>query len=176
MCVCVCVCVIQVRLYDVRAKRRPIFNVTVGDTGMDTSRCRFTCMALDGAGRTLMLGDVVGGITRFDLRKRMGWGSFKGGHGAVRDMVCEGEHVAACFADRFVRVYDLSSRKLLHKVYMKQRLSALLLHADEAAEAAVEDKPAGPAPAAGPQPAAGGGAAVSAPAAMEEEAAKLTEM
>ena len=69
----------QVRLYDVRAKRRPVYSLAVKDTGMDTSRCRFTCMALDGAGRTLMLGDVVGGITRFDLRKRMAWGAFKGG-------------------------------------------------------------------------------------------------
>jgi len=55
-------------------------------------------------------------------------GVFKGFAGAIRSVAYHPTLplVASCGLDRFLRVHDVHTRKLKHKVYLKQKLNCLL--------------------------------------------------
>jgi ribosome biogenesis protein NSA1 len=118
----------EVRFYDTRTgKRRPQWVTKVDGTKMDVSaQCPFTAMAAAPDGNKLAIGDMMGGVTFFDLRKRQQCGVVRGG-GGVRDIVWRGSTVASVGADRYMRVYNSRTRILQHKVYLKQRVNAVLM-------------------------------------------------
>jgi len=106
----------QVRMYDTKAQRRPIFNIELGTDP-------FTCMApVDDT--AVITATSTGIVSLFDLRKRQCVGSYKGKiAGSIRSV-----HVhpskpifACCGLDRFVRVFDIKKRTLLHKVRSNRR-------------------------------------------------------
>ncbi|NXK55327.1 WDR74 protein, partial [Chauna torquata] len=69
----------------------------------------------------------------------------KGFAGSVRGLQCHPSLplVASCGLDRFLRVHDLGDKRLLHKVYLKSRLSCLLLSSHQDWEA--QEAPSPPA-------------------------------
>jgi ribosome biogenesis protein NSA1 len=112
----------QLRIYDVRAQTRPVVNAVVSELAGLVSA------AVDPEERLVAFGDGAGGAGLFDLRTRKVAGSLRGFGGSVR---CLEFHtslplLASCSIDRFFRVFALPSRKLAHRFYLKQRLSALL--------------------------------------------------
>ena len=139
----------EIRHYDMRlGQRRPLYSVPIDGTKMDVGDCRFNAMALYGD-YLAICGDVVGGLSMFDLRKRISVGAMAGGGGSVRDISVDEERgmICCCGADRYVRVYSIKSmkqlqladgpkaepsvvrsgKKMLHKLYLKQRVNAVLV-------------------------------------------------
>lgn len=109
----------QVRLYDIKAQRRPLFNVEVG-------KKPFMCATATPDGNYLMLGNTIGEVYKFDLRMRKSCGAFKGKTvGSIRSIsVHPTEPWISCASlDRHLRVFDHQSRQLKLKVYLKQRLN-----------------------------------------------------
>jgi hypothetical protein len=140
----------ELRHYDMReGQRRPAYSIPIDGTKMDVGDCRFNAMALYGD-YLAICGDVVGGLSMFDLRKRNSVGAMAGGGGSVRDISVDEDRGMICCggADRYVRVYSIKSlkklqladekgergavrsgvgKKMLHKLYVKQRTNALLI-------------------------------------------------
>lgn len=112
----------QVRHYDMRVQKRPLFNVEVGDHAV-------TCVDVSHDGRYLLVGDGSGRMQQLDLRfnARMVH-VYKGMGGSVRGCQTHPTEglLATCGLDRFLRVYDTTTRKQLHKVYLKQKLNCVL--------------------------------------------------
>ena len=140
----------EIRHYDMRlGQRRPLYSIPIDGTKMDVGDCRFNAMALYGD-YLAICGDVVGGLSMFDLRKRISVGAMAGGGGSVRDISVDEDRgmICCCGADRYVRVYSIKSlkelqradakaepsvvrsgvgKKMLHKLYLKQRVNAVLV-------------------------------------------------
>jgi WD40 repeat protein len=116
----------QMRSYDLRTgKRRPAYSVGVDGVKMYVGECHLTSMCQVGE-HLAAVGDVMGGVTLFDLRKRQQCGVMREGHGSVRDLVADPSRgvLACCGADRQLRVYKVAEsgrRRLLHRCYLKQR-------------------------------------------------------
>ena len=113
----------ELRIYDVRAQRRPI---AFTKEGVLENRVTSLCgLDNDNTGRYLAVGDSTGDIHNIDLRKMEAVGRFVGPGGSVRQIIRhEQEPIIACVSlDRMLRIYEIKSRKLLSKVYLKQRLN-----------------------------------------------------
>lgn len=101
------------RLYDTRSARRPVVSVEVGE-----SPIRSLCMIPDT--RQALFSDTLGNLQIFDFTARKVLAGFKGFSGAAVDIQCHPELpnlVASVSVDRFLRIHDISSRKLLQKVF-----------------------------------------------------------
>ncbi len=131
----------QLRLYDARAKRRPIFELEWGES-------RITCLCpagplsaghgAEGEGEgegegggysgSVWCGNAIGQICSLDLKMRQMSGSLKGTLGSVRSLARhpdpEKPLLFACGLDRFLRVYDVKKRQQVCAVYLKQYLNA----------------------------------------------------
>lgn len=108
----------QVRLYDVRAQKRPTHSVDADEHGITT-------MAVGPDGREVVVADTAGLVRVLDLRK-MKWGRrFEGPAGSVRGVAFHPTlPVLACVGlDRMARVYDYRSTEQKFQVYLKQRLN-----------------------------------------------------
>mmetsp|Transcript_40808 Transcript_40808/g.68184 ORF Transcript_40808/g.68184 Transcript_40808/m.68184 type:complete len:429 (+) Transcript_40808:132-1418(+) len=112
----------QVRLYDTRAKRRPVFDTSVGEHPL-------TGIAIPPHALTAVVSDSVGNISQVDLRTGRVAGSYKGLQaGGIRGMAIHPHTslLASASLDRHIRVYNYNSRKHLVKIYLKQRLCSVL--------------------------------------------------
>lgn len=114
----------QIRVYDVRAKRRP-----VADADDVTEHAVRQLIALTDA---VLLGDVAGDVITFDLKKMRMRHRYAGPAGSVRALA-KHPHNDALFAaaglDRHCHIWDASSTKdkaAVASIYCKQRLNALL--------------------------------------------------
>lgn len=102
----------QLRLYDTRAQRRPLFNELLGSKAL-------TCVSLTPDGNTAIVGNTIGEIFVFDLRKRALAGKCKGKIvGSISAVSCHPtEPIFACSSiDRHCRVFDYNTRQLKFKV------------------------------------------------------------
>jgi len=119
----------EVRLYDVSAKRRPLLR-SLAPVGDEALRC-ITCTP---DGRYVLAGSGSGHMAKLDLRKNLQpVHRYKGAAGSIRQIVVHPTLplVASASLDRHVRLYRLDGTgALLRKVYLKQRLSALMLSAE----------------------------------------------
>lgn len=123
----------HVRLYDVRSdNRRPIRSAVDADCG----EYPFTAVtaAVTAAGPILITGDTYGTMRRYDVGTMKLAGVYKGPAGAIKGLsVCDGlPYVAAASLDRCVRVFHTETRALLRRVYLKQRLTAVLFSPEPA--------------------------------------------
>lgn len=140
---------IQIRLYDPRGQRRPVAEVDWGEAPFQ---------ALDAQGSSIVAaGNATGGLALFDVRGRGGKGCllhvFKGAAGGIRGVALHpaAPLVASVAADRFFRLHERDSRRLLASVYCKTPLSALLLRTtgplsilDKAGDLRLPDQPSQP--------------------------------
>ncbi|KAI3647128.1 hypothetical protein MP228_007349 [Amoeboaphelidium protococcarum] len=125
-----------VKLYDMRQDRRPVLTEAVG--GKDIALKRLSIVGGNNSDfhnqrREILVCDNVGDVYHYDLGERRVIGKLKGSSGAIYDAQTFTDSsdnqmlkVATVGLDRFLRVYDLKRRTLLHKVYMKQRMNQVI--------------------------------------------------
>lgn len=125
----------QVRLYDTRASNRAVLSVDVGEHAVVST-------AVSPDGRFVVAGDGAGFMTRVDLRKGALAGRFKHIGGSVRSVSYHATmpYVASAGLDRQIRVHHSSTRKLVNKVYAKQRVNCLLFSAARPNEGIFSEK------------------------------------
>ncbi|XP_069110786.1 WD repeat-containing protein 74-like [Argopecten irradians] len=112
----------QIRVYDPKAQRRPVQDFTYDEypiTALSTWGSR---------DNQVIVGNTQGLMGLIDLRKGAMVQQYKGFAGGIRCIQCHESLplAASCGLDRFLRVHDLETRELLHKVYLKSKLNYLL--------------------------------------------------
>ncbi|KAN0019114.1 hypothetical protein ACTFIU_002316 [Dictyostelium citrinum] len=77
--------------------------------------------------------DSIGKVFSYDIRTSKQVGSFKDSTGSVKDIAIHPTLplLATVGLDRHLRVYNLDNRKMLHKIFLKQRLSCVLFSKEE---------------------------------------------
>ena len=112
----------HVRMYDIKASQKPTATLEIGPD--------FRVSAIQPApggesDRLLYVSDTTGGITQWDMRTQRRVHTLKGASGSIREMSLseDGKHLACVGLDRFLRVYDTTSNKLAHSIYLKNRLN-----------------------------------------------------
>ncbi|VDK88096.1 unnamed protein product [Litomosoides sigmodontis] len=113
----------QIRLYDPRTQRRPVKEMKWEEEPL-------TAMSLCRNEMHIVAGNTRGDIGLFDLRNKMHMVcKYKGCAGCISgiDAHQSAEYIASCSLDRFVRLHELNSKKLVKKVYCKARLNRILL-------------------------------------------------
>jgi len=115
-----------VRTYDARVKRRPVLDVEYHEHPI-------TALSVTQDNKTVIVGNSAGFMGELDLRTGRQVGGFKGMCGSIRDIVCHATqpYAIVCGLDRFVRVYDLKSRRLEKKIYLKSNLNCVNVTCDE---------------------------------------------
>jgi WD40 repeat protein len=107
-----------VRLYDTRADKRAVMDLSVGETTI-------TALAMDFTGAYAFIGNAKGQLQTVDLRAKGVFAKFKGVSGSIREIAPHPTEplIAVAGLDRYLRVYDTESRKCLGSAFMKQALS-----------------------------------------------------
>ncbi|VDK46557.1 unnamed protein product [Cylicostephanus goldi] len=125
----------MMRVYDPRAQRRPVKKIPFMDVPITAvSRCY--------KDNHVLAANSIGEMGLFDLRSKIHpVCKYKGQAGAIRSIDAHptAPYVATCGIDRFVRVHDIDTKKLAHKVvlvvliteidyiYCKTRLNRVLI-------------------------------------------------
>ncbi|XP_060711566.1 WD repeat-containing protein 74 [Hemiscyllium ocellatum] len=112
----------QVRVYDPSSpQRRPVLEMKYDEYPL-------TAMSLTPDGNSVVVGNTHGQVAVLDIRKGRLLKCLKGQAGSIRGIQthCSLPLVASCGLDRFLRIHDLGSKELLHKVYLKSRLNCVL--------------------------------------------------
>lgn len=126
----------QIRLYDTKAQRRPVHDWSIGVHPL-------TFLRVGRNYNEVIYGDTQTNTGIVDIRTGKPLMQFKGFMGAVTDVqvvpqasFSSSESADCKFAsvsiDRFLRVHEMSSkfRKMEHKIYLKQRMTAILADED----------------------------------------------
>ncbi|KAF9586169.1 WD repeat-containing protein 74 [Lunasporangiospora selenospora] len=118
----------QIRVYDTKTARRPAVDAEVGTmpvialaTGKDASEIVFS--------------DTVTNVYSVDTLTGSIIGQYKGFTGVTTALATflpfedsDATHLVTVSMDRFMRIHEMDkTRKLLHKVYLKQRLTAVVV-------------------------------------------------
>ena len=118
----------EVRIYDVRAGRRPASRKE-GSVGDEAVRA----VAITPDGRYILAGSIAGTLSRLDVRMSLKLcGGYSMTAGSVRSICVHATKpfVAVASLDRHVRLYKLGGGAPVQAVYLKQRLSAMLLSSE----------------------------------------------
>jgi prolyl 3-hydroxylase /prolyl 3,4-dihydroxylase len=122
----------QVRLYDARASQKPVVDINVGDMTDGSERdgrrpLTSICGSLDG--RSVVCGNTAGLVCGIDLRMNKVNGMYKGFSGSCRELAQHPTEplIVSVSIDRHIRVHHTRTRRLLHRIYCKQRLTSLLM-------------------------------------------------
>jgi len=115
----------EIRVYDIKAQRRPVINSVIGTNCINT-------IAVCADENILLAGDGVGNLYKIDLRNGKMQSTFSSIHGSIRsiDTHVSLPYVATGGLDRFLHVHHLTTRKLAHKIYIKQRINFVLYCSD----------------------------------------------
>lgn len=159
----------KIRLYDVKAQRRPLFELQIGfqvgggsggytGTADDMPR-PMMCSAVTqvrGKDWSFFCGNTMGVLREYDLRNlpscnaaeippgrksHSKWAArqmpfkrgYKGITGSIRamDVHATGETLVAVGLGRFAYVFETRKRRMVSKVYLKQKLCAVLMSSEE---------------------------------------------
>ena len=133
----------QVKVYDIRTQRRPILSSPSFFKYKSSSQTqilhhRITALCQINSNQ-IMVGDTAGYMHIMDLRKltnKSAVGRFVGPCGSIRKII---KHptlpIVACVGlDRMLRTYQISKRKSLDIIYLKQRLSSCFFCLDGSLE------------------------------------------
>nr|KAJ3419060.1 WD repeat-containing protein 74 [Polyrhizophydium stewartii] len=113
----------QVRVFDTKKQRRPILDVSVGDHPV-------RAMAVNASKTEVLLADTTGQMVSISIDTGKVTGKFLGIAGAVAQIhACERSDVVISVGiDRKARLFEgTGKRRILREIYLKQRLSALLV-------------------------------------------------
>ncbi|CAJ0587304.1 unnamed protein product, partial [Mesorhabditis spiculigera] len=112
------------RLYDMRTQRRPVMQLKWMESPINA-------ISLSNQDKQIYAGNTHGELGLFDWRgtRIMLVCKYKGQAGAIRSIYGHPTlpYVASCGIDRFTRIHDSTTRKLVSKVYCKTRLNAVLM-------------------------------------------------
>ncbi|XP_063390912.1 WD repeat-containing protein 74 [Cydia fagiglandana] len=112
-----------IRLYDVRAQRRPVCNI-------ETDKMAATCIAPGRDEREVMVGFGRGQLHAVELRAgRLGAG-LRGAAGAVAAVAVAAGRVYSASLDRHLRVHCYNTKQLLYKQYLTSKLTGLLIQTE----------------------------------------------
>ncbi len=111
----------HIRLYDVRAKRRPVQSSLLEGHSLTT-------VAVTSSGNEFVVGDGMGCLRVIDLKTLKPKLRLLGPAGSIRSLVCHEEQpfVASAGLDRYARVHNISTGDLVSSIYLKQRLNCVL--------------------------------------------------
>ncbi|MEW5300156.1 MAG: hypothetical protein WDW36_003107 [Sanguina aurantia] len=106
-------------LYDTAAGKRPQLEVSWGE-------CRITSVVAELDGSRAWASNGAGDIASLDFKKREMMGALHGPGGSVRSLALHPTEPLLLVAglDRYLRVYNTTTRKQLLKVYCKQQLAS----------------------------------------------------
>lgn len=132
----------QVKIYDVRAQRRPILMANSDNNIILTHPVTALCQVDE---HRIVVGNTAGNMHAMDLRKmKEQVGRFVGPGGSIKQIVrhaCDNVPVIACVGlDRMLRTYDLRTCKLIDKIYLKQRLNCVLFCPDTMTSSSEKDR------------------------------------
>lgn len=118
----------QVRFFDRRAQERPVHQHYFEDHNF-TAMCPSTENVHE-----VVVGTAIGKMFKyhFEERRNKKLTIYRKIAGSVRDIKFHPNKKLICCvsADRYLRVYDQSSKEMLHSVYLMQRLTSMLLTKD----------------------------------------------
>ncbi|GMH44578.1 hypothetical protein BSKO_12530 [Bryopsis sp. KO-2023] len=127
----------EVRLYDVRAGKRPVSKIEWRDA-------RVMAMATESNGDNIWMANALGHMERYDVSKRRLRGTLTGRiTGSIRSMVAHPERplLASAGLDRCVRLHDTAQRVMRVKVYVKYQCTGVdFLPVPEGYEGECEEK------------------------------------
>jgi len=130
----------KIRLYDIRTKNcKPVI-----DYEFPHSKHPLNNILLSHCQNYAYVSDQGGDIFNLDLRKDFKIvGKLKGALGSIRDMVMSKSHpyLASVSLDRYLRVYNTNTNTLYRKIYLKQKLSSVILIDEEVEERDDEENP-----------------------------------
>ena len=111
-----------VKIYDPKKQKRPVVEITWEEYPI-------TSISVAPNGNALIVGNTVGSMASIDFRTNQKIGGFKGIAGSIRSIQCHQtqDFVAAVGLDRFLRIFDVNTRELRSKLYLKSRLNCVLL-------------------------------------------------
>jgi WD40 repeat protein len=111
----------EARIYDINAGKRAVMNIKAAEH-------MITSVALSRDNNLIILGDGMGRLQQLDARNGRLLATFHQIAGSVRAVATHNSLplLAECGLDRFLRLYDVNSRKLQGKLYLKQKLNCLL--------------------------------------------------
>ncbi len=111
-----------IKIYDPRKQKRPVVDIKWNDYPI-------TSLSVANDDNVVIVGNTAGYMASIDLRKACATGNFKGISGSIRSVQCHKsqDFVACCGLDRFLRLYDIKTRNLIRKAYLKTRLNCVLL-------------------------------------------------
>ncbi|XP_057312953.1 WD repeat-containing protein 74-like [Hydractinia symbiolongicarpus] len=112
----------SIRVYDRRDKRRPVID-------MDWRDHPITALSVTCNNNSVVVGNSASYMDQLDFRTGKPIGAFKGNNGSIRSIKCHDyqPYVVAGGLDRFLKVYDLRSRTMLKKIYMKSNVNCVEL-------------------------------------------------
>nr|ACO15711.1 WD repeat-containing protein 74 [Caligus clemensi] len=114
----------HIRLYDIRAQRRPV--VSFGYPNVEP----LTCMSrISDKEYQILVGTAQGGLAQYDLKMGLKGmvQKYKGSVGSVRSIYYGNGHFASVGLDRFLRIYSLGTRSKHARIYLKSRLNHVVL-------------------------------------------------
>ncbi|RIA86705.1 WD40-repeat-containing domain protein [Glomus cerebriforme] len=116
-----------IRIYDTKVKRRPVSDFNIGDNPV-------VSLIVGRNSNEIFFTDTIGNVFSVDMRTGKILGQFKGFAGSVTSLAVatESSLLATVAMDRFLRIHEIgASRKLINKVYLKQRLTYMVVDESE---------------------------------------------
>ncbi|XP_074661055.1 WD repeat-containing protein 74-like isoform X2 [Tubulanus polymorphus] len=116
----------QVRVYDPSTpRRRPVID-------MQYDEYPLTAMSLTSNSNQIVVGNTQGSMALLDIRQGKMVHKFKGFAGGIRCIKCHPTlpYIASCGLDRFLRIHEMNSKKLIRKIYLKSRLNSMVMKSD----------------------------------------------
>lgn len=124
----------HVLLYDERAQRKPVVKFL-------EKKASYTTISPAYRERQCVVGTTRGYMQHLDLKTNKCLRTFTSFTGSVTSIECDpmDSVVAATSLDRHLRIFNLETKELLHKVYLKQNLTKLLMRPIVKAEPELEE-------------------------------------
>lgn len=126
----------HVRLYDPRAQRRPMINITIQDEAL-------TCLNVTSKEKHIIVGSGKGRMNLVDLRKSgTVLNTYKGFAGGVTGVACSmsNPYIASVSLDRYLRIHHIDTKELLKKIYLTSKLSCLVVRSDFCIENQIDNE------------------------------------
>ncbi|CAG8479850.1 3422_t:CDS:10 [Funneliformis caledonium] len=117
----------QIRIYDTKAKRRPVSDFNIGHNPV-------VSLIVGRNSNEIIFTDTVCNVCSMDVRTGKILGQLKGFSGSVTNLAVatESSLLVSVAMDRFLRIHEIgASRELVKKIYLKQRLTSVVVDESE---------------------------------------------
>jgi len=126
----------KLRMYDINAGRRPVLDFCPSERALLT-------LATTPNPNYVIAGDSTGAMMLLDVRNGQQLGAYRGSGGALRDIMHHPDPsmpvVASVGLDRFLKIHHSITRRLIKRIYLKQKMNCILVSAETPSEDQDED-------------------------------------